>query len=703
MSWQGREVLLQLALSIDTRHDRDEMLRRTLRLFIQRLGCLGAGVATRSGERWEMLFSIPRRIPLSDSLSVAIMAAVSDGQAGFRDAQGRMGQTWNLGEGRCLFVLWSAEVGFALVKDLQPVVAKLAEALTYIEQRQHSRELADISLHLSRIIARSPMVAITWRNEPHWPVEFVSENIWRFGYRTEDFLDGRIRYTDLIHPDDRTPILEELQNHLDHGSCEFLQEYRLRHGNGRWIWVEDYTWLLRENGSEFKTMHGALVDVTQRRQAREQADFLTHHDQLTGLPNRILGKIRLDQEVARADRQGTRLTVLHIDLDWFRHINDVYGHSRGDLLLQGIAKRLAGEVRSSEHLCRLSADEFMLVVPDTGDGVVAGFAGFCERLLGLLNAPFDLDGQMVKASFSIGAARFPQDGRDAETLMRNADTALREAKRAGRQTYCYFRAELNDELSHFVETREVLRTALEREEFVLYYQPQIDLRTGHVVGLEALIRWNRPDGLMMPGQFIHVAEESGLIVPIGRWVLLEACRQAARWRRSGWPDLVMAVNLSTVQFRQGQIRSDVTEALERAELDPSGLDLELTESILLQDEQAILATVAEWRQQGIRVSIDDFGTGYSSLSYLRRFQVDKIKIDRSFIANFSRDPGDHAIVSAILQLARGLNLLTVAEGVEESGLAEQLAAVGCDHAQGYLYAKPLPATELEAWLEQRRT
>ena len=412
---------------------------------------------------------------------------------------------------------------------------------------------------------------------------------------------------------------------------------------------------------------------------------------------------RLANQVALAQRHQRQLAVLYLDLDRFKYVNDRWGHYWGDRLLQDLGRRLARQVRAEDSLCRLAADEFMLVLSEVGqDHSQAELASLCDRLLALMAEPFDLDGHQVQVNLSLGVALYPRDGTDGETLMRNADTALYTAKRAGRQTYRFFEPRMNDELARFIQTRDALRDALERQEFVLHYQPQVALDTGRVVGVEALLRWQRPDvGLVMPGDFIDVAEKSGLIVPIGRWVLEEACRQAAAWRAAGWPDLVMAVNLSAVQFRRGGIGDEVLEALAATGLDPAGLALELTESILLQDAEDVLATVSAWKAVGIQLAIDDFGTGYSSLAYLKRFQVDKLKIDRSFISGMVDHEQDRAIVQAILDMAGGLKLRTIAEGVEDATLARQLRLMGCDEAQGYLYAPPLAAADLEQWWRGR--
>ena len=299
-------------------------------------------------------------------------------------------------------------------------------------------------------------------------------------------------------------------------------------------------------------------------------------------------------------------------------------------MLQDLGRRLARQVRAEDSLCRLAGDAFMLVLPDVGQDLrLADLASLCERLLARMAEPFDLDGHQVQVHLSLGVALYPRDGTDGETLMRHADTALHAAKHAGRQTYRFFEPSMNEALARFLQTRD----ALEHHEFVLHYQPRVALDTGRVVGVEALVRWQRPEGgLVLPGDFIDVAEESGLIVPIGHWVLAEACRQAVAWRQAGWPDLVMAVNLSTVQFRRGGIGDEVLAALAASGLDPAGLELELTESILLEGAADVLTAVSTWKAAGIQLAIDDFGTGYSSLAYLKHFPVDTLKIDRSFIA-----------------------------------------------------------------------
>ena len=519
----------------------------------------------------------------------------------------------------------------------------------------------------------------------------------QYGHAREALL--RMHITDIDTPEDGVNAAGRIALLDSQGQASF--EARHRNAQGDVMLVEVRATKVLLDGQP--AMFNLCRDISAQKQAQARIEFLAFHDELTGLPNRVMGQYRLLQDLAVAHRHQGSLAVLYLDLDRFKYVNDTHGHATGDRLLKGVAQRLGQHLRAEDCLCRLSADEFMLVLTELGsERPVTPVAQACERLLANLAAPFDLHGRQIHASLSIGVAIYPQDGADGETLMRNADTALYEAKRAGRATYRFFEARMNDDLTRFIQTRDALREALARQEFVLHYQPQLELRTGRVVGVEALVRWQRPGvGLVPPGAFIDVAEESGLIVPLGRWVLAEACRQAQVWRTAGWPRLVVAVNLSAVQFRDRQLGREVLATLTASGLDPAGLELELTESLLLQGEETVLATLLDWKAQGIQLSIDDFGTGYSSLAYLKRFQVDKLKIDRSFLVQLLASGEDRAIVQAMIQIARSLNLRTIAEGVEEAAQAEQLRVMGCDEVQGYYYARPLPAADLTRWLADR--
>jgi diguanylate cyclase (GGDEF)-like protein len=452
---------------------------------------------------------------------------------------------------------------------------------------------------------------------------------------------------------------------------------------------------------------GELVEnfnqlVLWRKVAEHQMEFLAHHDALTGLPNRLLVQDRFEQAKAYADRAKSKVALLFLDLDNFKTINDSLGHTVGDSLLKQIASRLGECVRDTDTISRQGGDEFLIVLPDLHDADAA--APVLVKVMERLQQPFHAEGHELATSVSIGIAIYPDDGAGFDTLLKTADMAMYRAKDAGRNTYCFFDEQMNVEAVENLAMRNGLKRAVARGEFVLHYQPKINLSTEVVVGAEALIRWNHPEfGLIPPARFIPIAEESGLIVPIGEWVMREACRQAMAWRRAGLPGLTMAVNLSAAQFKRGDLEQSVINALEETGFDPNDLELELTESILIHNTENVLATVKRLKLMGLKLSIDDFGTGYSSLSYLKRFAVDKLKIDQSFIRDLATDPDDAAIVRAIIEMAHSLNLTTIAEGVENESMLAQLRIFHCDEVQGYLFARPMPAEEFKRYLSEKRT
>ncbi len=444
-------------------------------------------------------------------------------------------------------------------------------------------------------------------------------------------------------------------------------------------------------------------DITERKASEEHTRFLVYHDGLTELPNHLLAFDRLQQAMAYADREGSKVALLFLDLDNFKTINDSLGHTIGDKVLREVASRLRQCVRDTDTVSRQGGDEFLIVVPALSDTEAS--APVLDKLLQSIHMPMEIDGHELGTTVSIGIAIFPDDGRDFESLMKKADTAMYQAKEAGRNTYCFFNKHMNDDVLENLQMRSGLGRALERGEFTLHYQPQIDLNSGALVGVEALVRWQHPTlGLVPPGRFIPVAEETGMIVGIGEWVMQEACRQAAAWQKAGHPRMSMAVNLSAIQFKRGDVEKTVMRALAQSGLDPALLELELTESILIRDTENILATVRRIKLLGVMLSIDDFGTGYSSLSYLKRFSVDKLKIDQSFIRHLATDSDDAAIVRAVVQMARSLGLRTIAEGVEDERVLKYLRIYHCDEAQGYHIARPMPAEDMSAYLvaEQQR-
>ncbi len=436
---------------------------------------------------------------------------------------------------------------------------------------------------------------------------------------------------------------------------------------------------------------------SQRNVAEEKLLFLSHHDALTGLPNRLLLRDRFDIAVAQAHRDGTKVAMLFLDLDNFKQINDSLGHGAGDQLLVALAGRLHGCIRESDTISRQGGDEFIILMGGLTD--VSIVARVAQEVLDAIAEPFEIAGHALTTSVSIGISLYPDDADDFDTLAKNADGALYHAKDSGRNAYSFFAAGMNVDALARMQLQGSLRQALKHEEFVLHYQPQLNIASGRIIGVEALVRWQPPDGpLVPPGSFIPVAEQSGLIIAIGEWVLFEACRQAAAWQAAGLPPVVMAVNLSALQFRRGNILDTVSAALARSGLPARYLELELTESILLQDVDGAMKILHSLKQLGVQLSIDDFGTGYSSLSYLKRLAVDKLKIDQSFVRDLAADSDDAAIVRAIVQLGHTLQLTVIAEGVETDGQLAFLTQYGCDEAQGYLFSRPLAAAAVEPML-----
>ncbi len=486
-------------------------------------------------------------------------------------------------------------------------------------------------------------------------------------------------------------------------------EWRNRRIDDSLVWMRIMARALPQPGDEKITIW-ITEDIEQRKateaqlaaayaELQQRAAYLTFHDALTGLPNRQLLQERFSLAIAHADRECQRVALLYLDLDNFKHINDTLGHACGDALLQQVAQQLQQCLRQTDTLSRQGGDEFIALLTDLKDNQAA--APVLAKLMANLEQPFVLDGHELALTCSIGVALYPDDGRDFDTLLRKADMALYRAKDLGRNSHHYFNEDMGQQAGEHLRLRAGLRRALEYGELLLHYQPQFDLRSGALVGAEALLRWQHPEqGLIAPARFIPVAEESGLIVPIGAWVLEEVCRQGRAWLDAGLPPLLLAVNLSAVQFKRGDLEATVQQALARSGLPAHLLELELTESLLLHNTDAMLALVRRLKLMGAKLSIDDFGTGYSSLSYLKRFEVDKLKIDQSFVRDLLTDPDDAAIVRAIVQMAAGLGLRTLAEGVESAAVAERIAQFGCDEAQGYHYARPMTAPAFKEFLQR---
>jgi diguanylate cyclase (GGDEF)-like protein len=442
-----------------------------------------------------------------------------------------------------------------------------------------------------------------------------------------------------------------------------------------------------------------LRDVSETRALADKLAHMAQHDGLTGLPNRMLLADRIKSAIATASRRLSKPGILFLDLDAFKHVNDSLGHDVGDKLLQSVADRLSGCLRTSDTVSRLGGDEFVVLLAEITHPEDAAVA--VTRMLEAVSAPHHIDEHELHITTSIGVSLYPMDGTDSATLIKNADAAMYQAKASGRKSYRFFEPSMNVRVVERQRTEEGLRRALDRHEFVLHYQPKLDLATGKIHSAEALIRWTHPQhGSTPPNYFISVAEDSGLIVPIGRWVLREACSQAKTWSDAGLPLQSIAVNVSAMEFQNEHFLSTVFDTLKETGFAPDMLELELTESVLMKRSSHAATTLKALRAEGVRLAIDDFGTGYSSLSYLTRFPVDTLKIDQSFIRQITETPSETAIVKAVLSMARSLNLRVVAEGVETRNELDFLQAHQCDEAQGYYFSQPLPAERFEEFLHE---
>jgi len=464
------------------------------------------------------------------------------------------------------------------------------------------------------------------------------------------------------------------------------------------------TWLtlssVRNTSGEITNYVGISQDITVRKETEQRLAYLANHDALTGLPNRTLFNDRLNHALAHGERYKLGLAILFLDLDRFKVINDTLGHDIGDQLLQNLAQRLTKSLRGSDTVARWGGDEFTILVDELNSPQDA--VAVARRVLDVLTEPFMLNGHEIFVTCSIGITLYPKDGRDAQALLSNADAAMYRAKEKGRNNYQFYTAAMNASALERLRLESDLRRALEREEFFLHYQPKVEIRTGRIVGVEALIRWDHPTlGMVSPQQFIPLAEETGLIVPIGEWVLRTACTQNQAWHSAGVCSIRMAVNISAQQFKKENLTEAVIRILDETGLPHDLLELEITESVMMQDMERAVAVLTELSARGIRFSIDDFGTGYSSLVYLKRLPIDILKIDRSLVSQMPEDPDDTAIAAAIISMGKSLNLQVIAEGVETEQQLAFLLQQGCDEAQGFLFSRPVAANKMTELLQQK--
>jgi len=512
-----------------------------------------------------------------------------------------------------------------------------------------------------------------------------AEDLLDFG---QDALDGT-RVTELVPDDDREALLAQLQQLIEGRELISRTERRMRCATGLEIWATVHVVVQRTAAGEPLYCIMQIADITEMKNSQQAMERLAFYDTLTDLANRRLFNDRLTMAVEQCHRDQQRSALLYLDLDQFKHVNDTLGHDSGDLLLREVANRLLGCVRSVDTVARTGGDEFSILLDDIDAPMAA--AEVARRVLQALRAPVRVAGHDLVVTTSIGITLIPDDGTEPNRLLKNADLAMYQAKEHGRNNYQYYSEELNRQATRRLRMEQQLRQALERGEFTLHYQPKIAVRDGSIAGFECLLRWEHPDqGLLAPGEFIEIAEESGVIVDIGRWVIEEACVAARELIRAAGRPLCIGVNVSPRQFRDSRLVQTVEESLRRTGLEPDCLEFEITETMLMQDIETTSTMVKRLAERGVRVAIDDFGTGYSSLNYLRKFPISTVKVDRSFIRDIPANGDDMAITAAVIAMAHKLNMEVVAEGVETVAQRDYLVQHRCDFAQGYLYGRALP-------------
>ncbi|HEY3379668.1 MAG TPA: EAL domain-containing protein [Armatimonadota bacterium] len=623
--------------------------------------------------------------------------------------------------GECPFLSQIAEmVSVAIASNLY--LEALHQRTSELQEEIARRERVELALRealrerkaLEAIVNRSPVVVFLWRIAPGWPLEFVSRSIERFGYTSEELCaQADAPFLSLVYTDDLQRILAEITGYIREGDGILTLEYRVLSREGEIRWVETRIWGRRDTDvpdlvqvvtdtepqGVITHLQGIMQDITERKHAEETIRHQAFHDTLTNLPNRVLFQDRLSLAIEHASRSKRLLAVMFLDLDRFKLINDTLGHAIGDQLLQAVAERVQSRLRAEDTVARLGGDEFTVLLPELARAEDA--AHVAQSLLIALRMPFLLGEHTLHVSTSIGISLFPNDSRAAQVLLRNADTALYYAKEHGRDNFQFFSPSMNTRMMERLLLENQLREAIEREQFQLYYQPQLDIATGRIIGMESLVRWRHPElGIISPAQFIPLAEETGLIESIGQWVLGKACAQNKLWHDQGFHSLRVAVNLSARQFYQRDLPSVVERVLAETGIAPQFLELELTEGTTMRHVAYSVEMMRCLQAMGVRLSIDDFGVGHSSLMYLKQFPLDTLKIDKSFIHGLEIDPHDTAIATAIITMARSMQLQVIAEGVETESQLRFLRQSHCFGMQGFLFSGPLPAEDFDVLLRQ---
>ena len=566
-----------------------------------------------------------------------------------------------------------------IVSTLTEMADDIAFAIRFIHQEDALKSAV-------QVVEASPVVLFRWENKPGWPVSYVSENVNRWGYSAQEFLSGSVDFNQLVHPEDRQWLKDEVALFLSQKREEYLQEYRIQTRDHLVLWVEDITKVAYLPDGSVEYIEGVVTDVTSRKTIQQRIEFLSRHDALTSLPNRtdVLTNIET--------RGNSRTALLMLDLDRFKDVNDSFGHRIGDQLLCGVADLFRSVCPPDALLSRFGGDEFGVLI----DRDAKELTQLALALIDALRTPIRLpDGMEIRIGACVGIALLSDAGNSAEDLLRQADAALYKAKESGREEFCFYTSELTQAALVRLNTEALLREAMNEGELSVYFQPQIDIASGKLIGAEALLRWQSASGFISPDDFIPVAEQSGLIHPLGEWVMDQVCKTGRQWLDKGYPPITLAVNLSSFQLRHGNLVEIIQAILQKHQYPAEFLEVELTESALMRREDEAEQIFEVLRSMGVSLAIDDFGTGYSSLSYLKNFPLNVLKIDKSFVQDLESNVNDREIAAAIIAMGHTLGLKILAEGVETEEQLAQLKQLGCDYYQGYLTSPAVTIDQFE--------
>lgn len=591
-----------------------------------------------------------------------------------------------------------------LLQSYEELEAVHEELIATEEDLQEKYQALQKSEEALRISEERYRLAMEGTNDGIWDHDMVETNCFVFtrtkemlGYEDHEIENTLEGWKGLVHPEDLGETMDAIQAYLSRKVSFYEKEYRLRAKSGEYRWILSRGKAIWDADGKPIRMVGSHKDITDQKMAAKKIYQLAYYDSLTGLPNRAIFEEHLSRALKEANGAGEMAALIYLDLDNFKTVNDTLGHAFGDLLLKNVGNSLERRLGEQGIVTRLGGDEFAILlsrVLNRGEVV-----SVVENILNSFQNPWIVDDREFYITTSIGITIYPEDGQDSHALFKNADTAMYSAKECGKNNYRFYTADMNQRIVEKLEMSNSLRRALERNEFSIYYQPQIDLQSGKIVGLEALVRWTHPTmGAVPPGKFIPIAEETGLIMSIGEWVLRTACSQNKKWQDAGYPLLCVAVNLSARQFQQQDLVEMIQGIMQEYHLEPQWLELEITESLAMKDLEHTIKILHKLRDLGIKIALDDFGTGYSSLNYLKQLPIHTLKIDKSFVNDITEGSNEKAIAKSLIALAHSMNLIVTAEGIETNEQRIFLQNQSCDKAQGYLFSRPLPADEIEKLL-----